>query len=125
MELLVVLVPIWGVMAVFGAWVAMQKQRTPVEGFLLGILFGPIAALIAALLPRRRSLDERGQIAYLETRYRELLYEADLNWRRLSYHRRQALMIMFYQRLMEELKPTPSQFDDLSVEAKRSILDQK
>jgi hypothetical protein len=141
MEFLPIIVPIWIAMGVLGAWVAMQKNRSPVEGLMLGILFGPFGVLIIALLPntpsqgtqaadrtdrssqtRVRSLDERGQIAYLETRYRELLDEVEPNWRSLSYHRKKAVMKQFDRKLMKELKLTASQFDDLSIEAARSIL---
>jgi hypothetical protein len=71
---------------------------------------------------RTRSLDERGQIAYLETRYRELLDEIEPTWRSLSYHRKKTVMRRFDRQLMKELKLNSSQFDDLSIEAARSIL---
>jgi hypothetical protein len=38
-------------MAMLGAWVAVQKGREPVEGGTLGFLFGPFGVLIEALLP--------------------------------------------------------------------------
>jgi hypothetical protein len=41
----------WLVFAVFGAWVAAQKDRGQGEGFVLGFLFGPLGVLIEALLP--------------------------------------------------------------------------
>jgi hypothetical protein len=34
-----------------GAWVATQKDRGQGEGFILGLLFGPLGVLIEALLP--------------------------------------------------------------------------
>ncbi len=138
MDYLVILIPIWIVMGAFGIFVAMAKNRSPMEGFMLGILFGPFGVLIAALMPnvdkqaaagtdassqaRTRSLDERGQIAYLETRYRELLDEVEPTWRSLSYHRKKIVMKRFDRQLMKELKLNLSQFDDLSIEAARSIL---
>jgi hypothetical protein len=36
-----------------GAWVASQCGRSPGEGFKLGVVFGPLGAIIEALLPRR------------------------------------------------------------------------
>jgi hypothetical protein len=36
-----------------GAWVATQCGRNAGEGFKLGIVFGPLGAIIEALLPRR------------------------------------------------------------------------
>lgn len=36
----------------FGMYVALQCRRTPLEGFLLGGLFGPIGVIIVALLPK-------------------------------------------------------------------------
>src|SRR5208337_1656549 len=110
---------------------------------ILGLLFGPFGVLITALMPnmrskdkqsaagtdpssqaRNRSLGERGQFAYLETRYRELLDEVEPTWRSLSYHRKKIVLKRFDRRLMKELKLNPSQFDDLSIEAARSILNQ-
>jgi hypothetical protein len=35
----------------FGAWVAGQKYRESVEGFLLGVLFGPLGVIVEGLLP--------------------------------------------------------------------------
>jgi hypothetical protein len=39
------------VMGSFGAWVAIQKRREPSEGFVLGLLFGPLGVLVEAMLP--------------------------------------------------------------------------
>ncbi|AGA28609.1 hypothetical protein [Singulisphaera acidiphila] len=36
----------------FGSWVASQKGRQPVEGMMLGAVFGPLGVLIEALLPQ-------------------------------------------------------------------------
>lgn len=49
--------PIWlivaSVFAVFGSWVSGQCGRRQGEGFLLGLLFGPVGVIVSALLPRR------------------------------------------------------------------------
>lgn len=37
--------------ALLGLFVSGQKQRPPMEGLILGVLFGPFGVLIAALLP--------------------------------------------------------------------------
>jgi len=42
---------LWFIFGILGAWIASQKGRSGGEGFALGCLFGPIGALIAALLP--------------------------------------------------------------------------
>lgn len=105
---LVILAPIWLAMAALGAWVSLQKHRNPSEGLILGILFGPFGVLIAALMPigskqneehtgaavqdKVWSLDDRGQIAYLANRYRDILDEILPEWRTASYHRRKAIL---------------------------------
>lgn len=50
----------------FGAWVAGEKRRSPVEGFVISFLFGPLGVLVVALLPaggsgagRKRAYDSR------------------------------------------------------------------
>ncbi len=35
----------------FGSWVAGQKKRRKREGFILGLLFGPLGVLVEVLLP--------------------------------------------------------------------------
>jgi hypothetical protein len=45
------MVGFWIIFAFLGAWIASQKGRSGGEGFALGCLFGPIGALIVALLP--------------------------------------------------------------------------
>jgi hypothetical protein len=40
-----------GVLGALGAWIAKQKRRGPIEGFILGFLFGPLGVVIEALLP--------------------------------------------------------------------------
>lgn len=42
----------WLTMAALGAWVADQKFRSMAEGFVLGLLFGPLGVIVEALLPR-------------------------------------------------------------------------
>jgi len=39
------------VFAALGGWISAQKYRDPIEGAVLGGLFGPLGCLIAALLP--------------------------------------------------------------------------
>jgi hypothetical protein len=39
------------VFGLFGAWVAEEKGRSGIEGFFLGLLFGPLGVLVEALLP--------------------------------------------------------------------------
>jgi hypothetical protein len=51
MEILVILLVVWGVLGFIGAYVADQKGRSGGEGFLLSILLGPIGILIEAVLP--------------------------------------------------------------------------
>ena len=38
-------------MAAIGAYVSGVKRRAPVEGFILGLLMGPLGVVVAALLP--------------------------------------------------------------------------
>ena len=40
-----------GVFAAFGVWVAAQKDRSLVEGAILGLLFGPVGVIVEACLP--------------------------------------------------------------------------
>ena len=120
--------------AVAGASVAKEKGREPLEGVIYGALFGPIGIVVTALLPTKqlasggqsnsasnggrdkvRSLDDRGQIAYLENRYRDILDEVAPDWPKTSYHRRKAILRNYDKKLMKEIKLTPTQFDELSV----------
>ncbi len=125
--------------AVAGASVAKEKGREPLEGVIFGALFGPIGIVVTALLPTKqttpmgqsdigrdkaRSLDDRGQIAYLENRYRDILDEVAPDWRKTSFHRRKAVLRNYNKRLMKELKLTPTRFDELSIEALRPILNE-
>jgi hypothetical protein len=41
----------WSLFAGLGYYVAIQKGRPPAEGLVLGLLFGPLGCLVAALLP--------------------------------------------------------------------------
>jgi len=74
---------------------------------------------------KARSLDDRGQIAYLENRYRDILDEVAPDWRKTSYHRRKAILRNYDKKLMKEIKLTTTQFDQLSVEALRPILNER
>lgn len=51
MEYLLFLAVVWGIFGFLGMWIASQKGRSEAEGFLLGLLFGPLGALIEAVLP--------------------------------------------------------------------------
>ena len=143
-ELLPIIAMIWFVMGALGAFVALQKGRSPIEGLMMGFLFGPFGLLITALLPttpggdkqcqvdpgligqgKTRSLDERGQIAYLENRYRDILEEFAPDWRKATYHRRKTLLRNYDKTLMKELKLTPTRFDEFSIEAMRPILSER
>jgi hypothetical protein len=140
MELLAIVIPLWIVMGFLGAFVAAQKRRAVAEGFMMGLLFGPLGVLVEALLPnesdqgtaatggtnrafrRKLGLDDRGKIAYLATRYRELLDESEPSWQSQTYHRKKTLLRRFDRQLMKELKLNATQFAELSIEAKRTIL---
>jgi hypothetical protein len=116
----------------------MQKNRNPIEGVFLGLLFGPFGVLVAALLPTQAKMsgqtgrankvspkltaDELSQVIYLENRYLELIDQAEPNWRELSYHKRKAVLKRIDRYLIKEVKLTRTQFANLSIEAKRSIL---
>jgi hypothetical protein len=89
-----------------GAWVATHKHRGTLEGFILGLLFGPLGVLVEALLPNgsetsqrtasgsqvRRNIDELGMIAYTTERLRSALEAADPDWEKLSYHKKRILL---------------------------------
>ena len=123
------------VMSAFGLWIAIQKRRSPAEGCILGLLFGPLGVLVEALLPsqpghsgndatgaRARSLDDRGRIAYIENRYRDVLEENDPDWMRLPYRRKRGIVKSVDKQLMRELRFTATQFADYSAQAKRNVL---
>lgn len=131
------------VCAAAGASVAKEKNRDAVEGILFGAVFGPIGILITALLPTKpssdqpaqayvgtidqrktRSLEDRNRIFYLEDRYRDILEEVAPDWRKASYHRRKVVLRNYDKQLMKELKLSRTQFDDLSIEAMRPILNE-
>jgi len=44
-------------MGLLSAWIAMQRGRSPIEGLILGGLFGPLGVIVECLLPvpERRS----------------------------------------------------------------------
>lgn len=78
-----------------GGWVAAQKGRPIGEGVLLGLLFGPIGVLIAALLPadpearqRAEAADQRRAAAWkraeIEARQRHERAEAQARARRAA-----------------------------------------
>jgi hypothetical protein len=141
-EVGLIIIVLWVVMSAFGFWVASQKNRNPVEGLLLGLLFGPFGVLIEALLPtnpsqgkpsqgkqspvagQERSLDERGHIAFIANRYLDVLEQTDPQWRRLPYHRRRAIVKSIDKQLMKELNFNATHFGDLAADAKRNVLTQ-
>jgi uncharacterized membrane protein YeaQ/YmgE (transglycosylase-associated protein family) len=53
MDLLLIALLVAIVFGLLGGYIAGQKGREPVEGVLLGFLFGPIGAVVVALLPTR------------------------------------------------------------------------
>ena len=50
---MIFLLAIWAMFALFGAWIASVKGRSPGEGFLIGFLFGPLGCLVEAILPNQ------------------------------------------------------------------------
>ncbi len=59
-----------------GVYIAGQKGRSPIEGFLFGLLLGPIGLIIVACLPTRTV--DIGQSAYAKpaTSFRNQAAEA-------------------------------------------------
>ena len=51
----VILLLVWGLLGGVGSWIATQKGRSGAEGFVLGVLLGPIGWIIEALLPQQTS----------------------------------------------------------------------
>jgi hypothetical protein len=51
MEWLIIVLLVLAVFGGLGYWISTQKQRNPVEGAVLGAFFGPLGALIEAVLP--------------------------------------------------------------------------
>lgn len=74
---------LWVIFALFGAYVASQKNRAGMEGLILGFLFGPLGVLIEALLPTLlpredvRSGYARGAQAGARQRHDDQLAELD------------------------------------------------
>ncbi len=146
MEPLTVLLLLLGsclVCVVAGGSVAKEKNRDAAEGVLFGAVFGPIGILITAMLPTKpsrdqpgqadvgtigqrkpRSQEDRGRIFYLEDRYPDILEEVAPDWRKASYHRRKVVLRNYDKRLMKERKLSRTQFDELSIEAMRPILNE-
>lgn len=50
---LVVFAIFWTTIGLLGAWVASQKGRSAIEGFLLGFVFSILGVLIEAMLPNK------------------------------------------------------------------------
>lgn len=51
MEWTIGIAAFWIYWSALGYWIALQKRREPFEGLVLGLLFGPLGAIIEALLP--------------------------------------------------------------------------
>jgi hypothetical protein len=62
---------LWGPL---GSWVAAQKGRGGMEGFLLGAVFGPFGVLVEALLPTDGRALEEGAAAAELARRRDAAY---------------------------------------------------
>jgi hypothetical protein len=67
---------VWASYAGLGARIASQKDREPIEGLLLGLLCGPIGALVEALLPQGSS--RRGSHPKASGPEEDLLPDPDL-----------------------------------------------
>jgi hypothetical protein len=104
-----------GMMAYLGAWTARLQRRDPWEGFVLGVLLGPIGAVVEVLLPdgtRRssagkipadaRDIEKVSVITALADRFRSTLHEADPNWETLPYPRKRCLLKSAEKRLRRE-----------------------
>lgn len=48
------MVLIWVLCAIAGLLLAPHRRQTPVQGFLLGLLLGPLGLLIVLLVPPRK-----------------------------------------------------------------------
>jgi hypothetical protein len=117
-----------------GAWIATQKSRDAVEGFLLGLLLGPIGVLIAVLLPSnaplpgsttgfllRGSIDEMEVVMMIADRFRKALEEADPNWKHLAAGQIRILLKPVEEMLADELEVSHSRFADYAAEARRML----
>lgn len=60
----------WVACAGLGSYVSAEKGRGPAEGFVLGLLFGPLGVVVALLLPTvatlypRLAAEEKGQVLF-------------------------------------------------------------
>lgn len=117
--------------ALLGAFVGVQKRRGAIEGFFLGLIFGPLGVIVEALLPTgeagvgpkpRRNIDDLGTIASIAERFRCVLDEIDPAWERLPYHRKRSLLKPHEKRVRQEYGLPPSTFADFAAEARRKIL---
>lgn len=114
----------------FGAWISAQKRRGAAEGLILGLLFGPLGVLVAALLPqgeaasgapRRRNIDDLGTIASIAERFRTALDETDPGWERLPYHRKRRLLKPIEKQISRELALSPTRLAGFAAEARRLV----
>jgi hypothetical protein len=118
----------------YGAWITAEKSRDALEGFLLGLLLGPIGVLIAVFLPTnarlpgstsgsllRGSIDEMGIVTMVADRFRTALEEADPNWKHLPAGQIRALLKPVEETLADELEVSHSRFADYAAEARRTL----
>jgi hypothetical protein len=134
MELLVIV----GIACLFAgsaAWIATQKNRDALEGFVLGFFFGPFGVLIEVFLPMkaqlpggsttgslmRGSIDEMGVVTMIADRFRTALEAVDPNWRHLPFSQTRALLKPTEKALMEELDLSYAAFADYAAEARRML----
>jgi hypothetical protein len=117
-----------------GAWIATQKSRDALEGFLLGLLLGPVGVLIEVFLPMnarlpgstagslmRGSIDEMEVVTMIADRFRIALEDADPNWKRLPSGQIRALLKPVEETLTDELEISHSRFADYAAEARRML----
>ena len=132
---MVVIIALLCVLGFFGSWIAKQKKRSPVEGFILGFAFGPLGIIVEAVLPNgtyetpvkaqgsKLSIDDQGLAAFVADRYRTALDEADPFWSDLSPTRKRAILKPLDRPLQVELKLTPTKFSEISAVARRQLFE--
>lgn len=134
---LVVLLVIAGIAALvctaFGAWIAGQKNRDPIEGAILGGVFGPFGVLIEALLPTKAltaanrpegsgTADRLEALELVAATFRAALDQADPKWDRLPYPRQRQILERVEKPLRQRLKLSPTAWGDVAAEARRMVL---
>src|SRR5437588_52348 len=110
MEVLIVFGIVWIIFGCLGAWIANQKHRDGGEGFILGLLFGPIGCLIEAILPNGAAppppvVETPEQIAQRRQAYKDLMAQQAAEDARISaewqktYDARMAIFWRFVERM--------------------------